>query len=219
MENLSNEKTYNMGYGGYGPAHNLLLLDEAIDLKPQLIIEAFYSGNDVDDSYLLVYGLKQLSDLRTTDEKAIKAINNDNSIKRFEERFRELKEKLMSKIMGKNEEKNLVLRRSAFREFLAQHSKLYGILREIRRMYKYQYKQSQYDAKRLNWESIKQEAIKSEYQEIFDNGRLKTVFLPDNLSLALGFNHPRIVEGHRISLEAIRLKKERTQTAGIAFQV
>ncbi len=35
-----------MAYGGYGPAHYVLLLDEAFALKPKIILAAYYFGND-----------------------------------------------------------------------------------------------------------------------------------------------------------------------------
>ena len=40
---------YNMAFGGYGPAHNLLQLDEALALTPARIIISIYLGNDFYD--------------------------------------------------------------------------------------------------------------------------------------------------------------------------
>jgi len=44
LARLSNKKIYNMACGGYGQAHHLILLEEAIEFKPKLIIETLYTG-------------------------------------------------------------------------------------------------------------------------------------------------------------------------------
>ena len=41
--------TYNMAFGGYGPTHSLVLLDEALALERTVVVEAFYAGNDLWD--------------------------------------------------------------------------------------------------------------------------------------------------------------------------
>ncbi|MBU6433714.1 MAG: hypothetical protein KJS98_10410, partial [Nitrospirae bacterium] len=44
-----------MAADGYGPAQYVLLLEEALALKPKVIIAAYYYGNDIYDSYQFVY--------------------------------------------------------------------------------------------------------------------------------------------------------------------
>jgi hypothetical protein len=44
-------EAYNIACGGYCPIHTLLLLDEALRLEPKLVIEAFYTGNDLFECY------------------------------------------------------------------------------------------------------------------------------------------------------------------------
>jgi hypothetical protein len=46
-------RVYNMALPGYGPAHSLLQLDEAMALAPRLVIVAPYFGNDFYDTYVL----------------------------------------------------------------------------------------------------------------------------------------------------------------------
>ena len=65
VESLEKIKTYNMAYGGYGPTHYLLLLNEAIVMHPKLIIVTFYTGNDLFDSYDHVYIGGKLRELRS----------------------------------------------------------------------------------------------------------------------------------------------------------
>jgi len=42
---------YNMGFGGYGPTHSLLQLDDALDLSPEIVLVGVYFGNDFIDVY------------------------------------------------------------------------------------------------------------------------------------------------------------------------
>jgi hypothetical protein len=76
LDTLSNVPTYNMGVPGWGPTQSLVILGQAMALMPKLIIEAFYAGNDLFDSYQHVYKAKQLSDLKTSDERVAKALTD-----------------------------------------------------------------------------------------------------------------------------------------------
>lgn len=46
---------YQMAHGGYGPAHYVPLLDEALTLRPKVVLAGYYFGNDIYDSYWFVY--------------------------------------------------------------------------------------------------------------------------------------------------------------------
>jgi hypothetical protein len=49
---LLGEPVYNMGLGGYGPLQYLFLAEhEASKLRPQILVVAFYFGNDLVDAY------------------------------------------------------------------------------------------------------------------------------------------------------------------------
>ena len=68
LEQLSGYTVYSMAYGGYGPAHSLILWEDASSLNPEIYIEAFYSGNDLLDSFNLVYNRAQLPYLKTSNK-------------------------------------------------------------------------------------------------------------------------------------------------------
>ncbi len=55
---------YQMGVGGYGPAQYALLLDEALALKPKIIIALFDDADDIYESYKFVYRIGEFK--RTT---------------------------------------------------------------------------------------------------------------------------------------------------------
>ena len=52
---------YQMGIYGYGPAQYALLLDEALSLKPKVIIATYDYGDDIYDSYRFVYRIGNAS--------------------------------------------------------------------------------------------------------------------------------------------------------------
>ena len=55
LEKISGERTYNMAFGTYCPTHYLVLSDEALAMKPSVIIVTFYTGNDLYDAFNMVY--------------------------------------------------------------------------------------------------------------------------------------------------------------------
>jgi lysophospholipase L1-like esterase len=52
---MLHRSAYQMATPGYGPGQYLLLFDEAAALRPNVIIAAFYLGNDLTDAYQLAY--------------------------------------------------------------------------------------------------------------------------------------------------------------------
>jgi hypothetical protein len=74
VEALTSLPTYNMGVTGYGPAHYVALLSQALALAPKLLLVALYSGNDAADAYEMVYERGQLPELRSTDPAELAAI-------------------------------------------------------------------------------------------------------------------------------------------------
>src|SRR5262245_6900231 len=114
---LSNVPTYNMGIPGWGPTQSLAVLGPAVAFKPKLIIEAFYAGNDLFDSYQDVYKTKKLPDLKTSDERVAKALRDAENMDPFDKKIAKATETFPA--------------RTTLREFLAEHSKLYGLLRVV----------------------------------------------------------------------------------------
>src|SRR5258708_2785318 len=125
MEALSAQPVYSMACGGWGPTQSLLLFDEAIALHPKVIIEAFYDGNDLYDSFASVYYDQQLADLKTTDQSEIK------TIREAEER-NTLKNEVDS-LFGRSDgpavpNKSRTQLKSRVKEFLGDHIRIYQLL-------------------------------------------------------------------------------------------
>jgi len=82
LELKTNKKVYNMGVGGYGPVqYYYLLKEEALQLKPKIVIVGLYLGNDLWDTQNIIYNYQYWRDFR--DNKLItntKQFNNDDSL-------------------------------------------------------------------------------------------------------------------------------------------
>jgi len=212
LESLANMKVYNMAYGGYGPGHSLILWEEATDLKPKLIIEAFYSGNDATDAYKLVYHLEQIPDLRTTDTSEIEAIINTENIEPLAEKVK----KLYRQDEAKEDATEYIF--GLFEKLLTDYSKVYDLLRSTIR--NYINKNGANISDDLRWARIQQDALEhKEYRVVFGNRDFRTVFTPSYRLAAVDLDDPRIAEGHRISLKAIQEMNKRAQVANIEFAV
>ena len=195
LEKMSGLKVYNMAFGGYSPAHSLILLNKAIELKPKLIIEAFYSGNDAFEAYELVYNRGELKFLINLDKKVIKEIMDTESKGRLEDKI----QYNFTKTFYRDKKGQII-------KFLVKNSKLYSLLQAIKRL----------SSNFLNnrWIYLRTKANK-EFCQVFDSGKLKTVFTPRLRLCGLDLSDPRIAEGHRICLEAIRLMNEQAKLRDI----
>ena len=76
LEGITGLSVYNLAFGGYGPVQHSVLLETGLELDPGLVIEAFYAGNDLYDSFELVYGTDQYADLRSPDGAVLEQIQH-----------------------------------------------------------------------------------------------------------------------------------------------
>ncbi len=83
LGDILRRSVYQMAWLGYGPAHYIPLLDEALPLRPKAVLATYYSGNDIYDAYWFVYGIGKyqrsapdpvVDSLATTNPKARRAI-------------------------------------------------------------------------------------------------------------------------------------------------
>lgn len=210
LESLTDRKVYNMAYGGYGPAHSLILMDEALALRPAVVIEAFYSGNDLFDSFNVVYNKGQLPHLKSPDsrvqEKVREAEHTEPIARRVSQMYR------MGGTLGAGDD--LSLWRLAL-----DYSRIYGVVRRAR------YETTRHadnagEAARNNWELAKAFAESHPaYCQVFEDGRFKTVFTSEYRLSALDLQDPRIAEGLQISLSAIRAMHELAAARNIRFLI
>jgi len=212
MEALSKQPVYSMSCGGWGPTQSLLLFNEAIALHPKVIIEAFYDGNDLYDSFASVYYDQQLADLKTTDQSEIKLI-------REAEERNTLKNEVDS-LFGKSDgpavpEKSPKQIKSRVKEFLGKHIRIYQLLKALMDHLRRTNTSQDWETRKRIAESEKDK----EFYQIIDQGNLKTILTPEYRLFALNLSDHRLVEGHRIAMAALNKMKERSEAAHIQFIV
>lgn len=214
---LGSEKVYNMACGGWGPTQSLLLFDDAISLKPRLIIEAFYSGNDMYDSFSNVYYDGQLPELKTKDEKESGRIREAEQKETVHDKVMRLyKQGGATDVFAAPTTVEPTSRSMRVRKFLGDHIRLYQLFAVLKQNLRAN------NSNQTGWESDKRLAetgSDKDFYQVFEGEKLRTIFTPELRLVALDSNDPRIVEGHRIGLEAIRVMSQKAKAAQIQFEV
>jgi hypothetical protein len=215
LESIIGESVYSMAYGGYGPAHSLVLWDEAVALSPKVVIEAFYAGNDLFDSFDLVYNQGQLPELRSPDpqlQARVREAERSESIASHVSRI----SRMGAPSADAGGEAAAASRGSSMpQKLLPQGSRIYGILR--RALY---LADSFSRTPQEKWQLAKAFAEDHpEYCQIFSDGPLKTVFTSEYRLAALDLEDRRIAEGLRISWRAMLKMHELATARKIRFIV
>ncbi len=200
LEELSGDTVYSMAFGGYGPAHSLILWEEAALFNPRIYIEAFYSGNDLFDSFNLVYNLGQLPELKTANKEIELEIREMEKAESVAQHVSNLYK------MGKNKKGTLGYYLSLGDDFFSSHSNIYVLLRRAKREL---FRLIESGKTESDWGKARTFAEEnSDYCQAFEDGPFKTIFTPDYRLTALDLEDRRIAEGYRISLEAIKRMNE-----------
>lgn len=192
---------YNMGFPGYGPTHQLVLLEEALDLEPQVVVATLYAGNDLFDAFRLTHHDGAGPELAGPDEAGAAAIE-------AAERAGTLVDRVMAAYAS---------RRTGLMGFVSRNSMIYGLLRATKKLRK---PAPDPDAAPPTWEQLVAKAARRPGRnEAFEGGGFRTVFTPAYRGLALDRDDPCILEGERLCLEAFRRMATRAEAAGARFLV
>ena len=206
--------TYNMAYGGYGPVHCRVLMREALELEPRVIVEAMYTGNDLYDCYALVYVDDRFADYRTQDAEVLAAIGEAESADPGVPEF----PRLRAGGQAKREQADV----GSLRKALSSHSRLYGLLRACRRAIA-QAVSGDVEAELLwtrDWQLMKERALaRPDNFYVMEIDRFKTVLMPPYRLMALNVADPQVAEGLRLSLEALRQMRDTAKSNGIRYLV
>lgn len=195
LQGLSGSSVYSMSMGGYGPVHSLMLWEEVTSLQPRVVIEGIYSGNDLYDSFSMVYGRGQMQQLLPEDETSIQEFRQRGRIK--------------------------LSRRKAIKAWFIDNSRIVGLLRRIQfELSRYRKTMLPPPTPEQEWEKAKARAVKNaNNSQIFSSSNSRTVFTSERRLAALDFNNPIVGEGQRISHEAIAEMHNLAKRDGIRFVV
>ena len=216
LESLTGKTVYSMAYGGYGPADSLVLWDEALALSPTVVVEAFYAGNDLFDSFDCIYNRGQLPELKSPDPQLQASVRDAEQSEPIQQRV----VRMFQMGAAVDEETTTVTPDGvSLWRILSQHSKIYGLL--VRAWYEATRpaKQSS-EPPQDEWTKATAFAeLHPAYCQIFTSGQFKTVFTSEYRLAALDLGDPRIAEGLQISLRAIQKMHELATRRGIRFLV
>lgn len=208
---LSGRTVYNMAFGGYGPVQSLMLWDQAVVLKPEIIIEGLYSGNDLYDSYQMVHVLGNMPDLMSEEESVLGTI-------RQAEKSSPVRQRLSK--AGRSEKKISAFKkfRKSIKPWFTEHSNIYGLY--WRAKYELSHIREKHKDDEDRWQRAKVSADKHpEKTQAFSSKSSRTVFKSAYRLTALNLDDPTIREGQRIILEVIRRMDQLASRDGIRFIV
>ncbi len=211
---LSGKRVYNMAFGSYGPVHRLILLPEALELKPKLVIEAFYTGNDLFDAFQLVYGKKsnpQSKSLINKDETVLRAIRRAEGQMPLLEKVMSLTRKVHGLAAGEPGDTTTLEKRS----YLSRHSRMYRLME----LAVQNFRSKPPPIGRKDMQTSSAANGESDLFLPFSDGQLLTVFNPSYRLLAVDRSDPRIQEGFRLSMEAMRIMAQKTRENDVRFAV
>ncbi len=213
LESMTGEAVYSMAFGGYGPTHSLILWNQAVALRPKVIIEAFYAGNDLYDSFNLVYNRGLLAELKSRSRSVQSSVRSAEESESIAERVSQMY------AMGETIDATSSSNESSPLRFLSLHSRLYGLLRRLRyagARYLFELK----NTPQIVWQEQKLFAEEhSRYAHVFEKGQYKTLFTSEYRLSVLDLQDPRIAEGLQISLKAIRQMNDLATADSIRFLV
>ena len=189
-------KTYNLSFGGYGPVELLLLMDEAIALKPKVVLCGFFTGNDLLDSYEVVYVRNLMTVLRTPDPNFVE------QVKLAGERIARASVNISKRVEKHPSPLTLKLR----------YIKLYDLFRAGERLYGR-------IAHPKNWESIKRWVDTKEKMWAFSHNGVRTVMTSEYAMWGVNFDDLRVEEGCRVGLKAIRAMRDKALANDAVFMV
>ncbi len=187
---------YNMGFGGYGPVHGLILMDEALALKPKVIIFAMYLGNDLFDSYSMVYERKDELGMASKIPAVLQSIKDRNAAGTLEQQSAKA-------FYGYDH--------NALRKALSHYSMTYSLVRGLNNA------RLRLFAGVDEWESYRRTASTYAMNIVLESGELRTILTPEYRMNAVDLGDPRIAEGERVAWEAIRRMHELAARGKVQF--
>jgi len=220
---LGGETVYNMGVPGYGPVHYLMLTPHALAKKPAWVVTALYDGNDLYDSFRMVYLQNQMTDMASKDAAVLAAVRKAQAAEPIEDtvdRLSKIYDGDFHPSVGSWARSNPSLK-SRMGAAIKTYSKTWNLLRSIRRIVLEKGASSQAGLMgQMGWRSMKEKASASGgYWLPYENGDAKTIFVPSYRQIGLEMGDPRIEEGARISEEAMRRSDDEARAAQAKFAV
>lgn len=220
---LLGEDVYNMGLGGYGPAHNAENLSTAMALEPKLVIFGLYLGNDFYDDFEFAKRNGLISEYADADvlrhvSELEKRQTLGDEIGFLFRSGRETERPTPAQTPSKHSERSNALRTAG--EWLSCHSRLYGLARRTKkRVGSYFEDTNALLARDFDRAREKLSDWQLAYVSAYDGPTWKTIFTSPYRLRTLDDADPRIRIGIEISKQMIGQMYRRVTEAGAKFVV
>ena len=200
---------YNMGMGGWGPAQYALLVDDALALRPDVVVVAFYSGNDLADAYRYIYNRGIAPFLKTQDPERREAILT----------AKDAKEPIAS---SWRKTRNLL--RSSYTSPPPQlPGERLAFVRSLNALLRASFRPPEHQSPKITerWTLYRTNADQHSDDWIFavEAGEARTILTPSSHLAALDTGDVRIDEGIEVTLRALELMSRRCEEHGVTFVV
>ncbi len=202
---LSGISVYNMSFSGFAPAHALHYLPKALALKPKLVLQAVYLGNDFVETYMLVYERGTLPELATKDPVQLAALQKLASETDVVEELSDLMHTAMQAIHHPPR------RAAGLKMKLEQTCALYNAVRLVRNYFRYGPSLAPPLTPPTN--TGQKELV------FFADPPGGTVFTPLYRLTALDLDNPRVAGGLDSAMIALERERDEVTKAGAAFAV
>lgn len=203
LASISGRTVYNMSRGGYNPVQYGVQTAQAFSLSPKVLVVGFYFGNDLAESYEIVYETPSNAhaDLRSSTGSSSAAWKA-----------------LMGRVKALRTERREITheRPAAWLAWLQKHTALGRLQSTLGRFVHQQDWWSSEDAYRRGktWAEAH-----PEHGVVYDNGKVRTVHTMAYRLLVQDLNEPPIAEGLRITQEMLRRIKAQTDAANVRLLI
>jgi hypothetical protein len=210
LATMAGIKVYNMAFGGYCPVQSLLLLEEALEMKPKIVVEAFYAGNDLYEAFAIVYsGNDQLNNLKTTDKATLKEIQKLQQ--------QQVIANITTTADVNIDQDTKLTFLAKLKQFGYDHFKIYRLLTFTKHSV---FKIATYNNNQL-WEQYKSISNYKYFNKAvpFEYKNIRTILTPTYRLSVLNLDDMRISEGLAICLKSIKLMHDKLAREEIEFYV
>lgn len=206
LEALTGKTVYNMSCGGYGPCESSVLLERGLAFRPQTVLFEIYPNNDLVDAYQAVYPQHRFAELACDDERRLAEMVEADAAQPFPKTKPTLDEPVAA---------------NSAREWIALHSSLYGLGRELAQLYGMTQNQSRLSGKFVaERDSFAAGQAHARFLPFAPNLEQRTVFLPPEwYCLRCELSDPRIREGMRITQSVLQSLHDTLTAENIRFVV
>ena len=194
----SGRSVYNLALGGYGPVRYAELARDAIALGAHDLVVGLYAGNDYADAYLAVHRLGLAERFRSPDPPTRAALATAEAER--EDVTRPWSDTRRA-IRGPRKHALRILR-----EPFERHSRLVALVRGLARLGSPPASGAFAGSARKPWDHYAERVADLDPEQVFaaSDGTLGTVFTPAARAALVDTDDPRIAEGVRIGIAALR---------------